>query len=610
MSTFQTTVLQQKTLDPSKRVRYSTGLVLGVDEFQQEQTYFIERDRLASRSLHGYGTVTGLRVFTRTRSGRREIVVTPGLAVDPHGRTICIPEAQCADVNAWLAEQTDQLLPEMGSSPGVLEAALVLCYRECETDYVPIPGDPCRSEDDSKAASRIADDFRLTLVPDLPGSPPSIPENGDGSGSAADVTIPDHTEETVIRRLGDLLDSLEVTGEAAEYLSKEVFIALVRGLAETPASESPPESLAIHPDDAEDFLRTAFRVWATEVRPALMGNDRCHSLPADDQCVLLARVQIAVELTDGDLTVVESGGTGAIQIEEDDRPLLLSTRVLQEWMLALSGGALLALISPPDSIPGDGVSAPPADPITEADLQRITALSWQHATPSQGIVEVELEGGETASGVVVAFGLADPGDGAVLVRDGSLDPNTFQVFVARPDGLGFWLERGIRPTRVIPVEPALNSENVIIGAKEIPDELAPAGAFLIDKDTLDNIGNELLRVTIRGDFVLDETGRAIDAEFVRGELPTGARPAGYDYGIQGGIFESWFERLLERLNINTATAEELQGLPRIGPVLAEAIVAYREDIGGFNAVEDLVEVSGIGEALLEDIRPFIYVANA
>lgn len=611
MSTFQTTVLQQKTLDPSKRVRYSTGLVLGVDEFRQEQTYFMERDRRANRSLHGYGTVSGLRVFTRSQDGRLEVVVTPGMAVDPHGRTICIPTAQCADVNAWLAEQTDQLLPEIGSPPVTLEAALVLCYQECETDYVPIPGDPCRSEDDSKAASRIADDFRLTLIPDLPGSPPSIPENGDGT--ADEATIPEHTEEAAILRLGDLLESLEVTGEATEYLTKEALSDLVRGLAETAPSGSPPESTAIHPADAEDFLRTAFRIWATEVRPALMSDDRCRSVPEDDQCVVLARVQLGVELTDGDLTVSESGGTADLQILEDDRPLLLSTRVLQEWMYAFFGHPFALSgepgLSPPESIPESGGTSPSLEPITETGLQRITALSWTHATPSEGIVNVELQGGTTARGIVVAFGQNSPGDGKVLVRDGSLDPQTFQVSVTRPDGLGFWLERGVRPTRVIPVEPKLDSANLIVGAAELPSEFASAGAFLIDEDTLKNIGNEQIRVMIRGDFVMDGTGRAIDAEFVRGELPTGAGPFGHTRGIQGGIFESWFERILERLNINTATVDDFRTLPRIGPELAKRIVDYRTQVGGFNSVEDLVEVSGIGSALLDDIRPFIFLPN-
>ena len=50
------------------------------------------------------------------------------------------------------------------------------------------------------------------------------------------------------------------------------------------------------------------------------------------------------------------------------------------------------------------------------------------------------------------------------------------------------------------------------------------------------------------------------------------------------------------LDLNTATAEELTVLPGIGAVLAERIVEYRTAHGGFGTVEELMEVSGIGEA--------------
>ena len=52
---------------------------------------------------------------------------------------------------------------------------------------------------------------------------------------------------------------------------------------------------------------------------------------------------------------------------------------------------------------------------------------------------------------------------------------------------------------------------------------------------------------------------------------------------------------LSPLDLNTATAEELAGLPGIGPELAGRIVAYREEHGGFGSVEEIMEVSGIGE---------------
>ena len=56
------------------------------------------------------------------------------------------------------------------------------------------------------------------------------------------------------------------------------------------------------------------------------------------------------------------------------------------------------------------------------------------------------------------------------------------------------------------------------------------------------------------------------------------------------------------LDINTATAEELEELMGIGPVLAQAIVDYRTEHGPFSSVEELLEVSGIGETKLESIR--------
>ena len=55
------------------------------------------------------------------------------------------------------------------------------------------------------------------------------------------------------------------------------------------------------------------------------------------------------------------------------------------------------------------------------------------------------------------------------------------------------------------------------------------------------------------------------------------------------------------ININTASAGELETLDGIGPVLAERIVAYREEHGLFAAVEDLMQVKGIGEEIWNNL---------
>jgi competence protein ComEA len=59
------------------------------------------------------------------------------------------------------------------------------------------------------------------------------------------------------------------------------------------------------------------------------------------------------------------------------------------------------------------------------------------------------------------------------------------------------------------------------------------------------------------------------------------------------------------LSLNQAAAADLEALPGVGPVLAERIVAFREDHGRFEVVEDLLEVPGIGEAKLSSIRDLV-----
>ena len=63
------------------------------------------------------------------------------------------------------------------------------------------------------------------------------------------------------------------------------------------------------------------------------------------------------------------------------------------------------------------------------------------------------------------------------------------------------------------------------------------------------------------------------------------------------------------VDVNTATAEELEELMGIGPVLAQAIVEYRSEHGPFESIDELLEVSGIGEAKLDNIRDDVTVGE-
>jgi len=59
------------------------------------------------------------------------------------------------------------------------------------------------------------------------------------------------------------------------------------------------------------------------------------------------------------------------------------------------------------------------------------------------------------------------------------------------------------------------------------------------------------------------------------------------------------------VNINTATEEELQMLPGIGEARAKAVIALRQQNGGFQSAVDLLAVKGIGETALKRLRPFV-----
>jgi len=341
MCDFKTALPEASALDPRKRVRYTTGLVLGVDEFNQDQLYFRERDHLHQRSLHGYGAVAGLGVTVRNdASGRPEVLVAPGLAITPHGESVCVLQAQCASLDEWLENHVDDVLGSPSASPPDTQILWVeLCYRECETDRVPVLGDPCRTLEDAAAPSRIADDFELKLSLDAP----------------------EQEEEEAIRAFGDLLRSLEITSAplgsppsgAEDWLTPEELAGLVRALAPpdgsppagsppmasppaaSPPVGSPPESRKIQRDDLPRALDLAFRVWITEVRPRLAeGAAGCRG--GGEGCVLLARLDFPVEETPQGKPRV-AGDATAVTVDRQEQPLLLSTRLLQEWTAAAWG---------------------------------------------------------------------------------------------------------------------------------------------------------------------------------------------------------------------------------------------------------------------------------
>jgi competence protein ComEA len=79
--------------------------------------------------------------------------------------------------------------------------------------------------------------------------------------------------------------------------------------------------------------------------------------------------------------------------------------------------------------------------------------------------------------------------------------------------------------------------------------------------------------------------------------------------VPATAFGAASEEKVSRVNVNTASADELATLPGIGPSYAKRIVDYREKNGPFKRVEDLLNVQGIGEKTLEKIRDKVVASS-
>lgn len=153
---------------------------------------------------------------------------------------------------------------------------------------------------------------------------------------------------------------------------------------------------------------------------------------------------------------------------------------------------------------------------------------------------------------------------------------------------------------VVHVAGAVASPGVVrlAASGRIVDAVAAAGGLRPDADP-DRV-NLAAPVSDGQRIVIPVQGQPLPEEVIAAP-PPGADPAVGAPGSSSGAPAA--------VDLNSATAEQLDTLPGVGPATAAAILAHREERGPFRSVDDLIEVRGIGEAKLEALRELVVVSG-
>jgi hypothetical protein len=357
-------------LSPDLRVNYEYGLVLGVDEFRQEQLYHLQKSYLHNRALHGYGTVYGLPVTTTPEGDDVIIAVGPGMGLDPYGRAIVIRHDQCARLKAWIEKQSDWSSHRDPS--GVLAVCVTLSYDECADVLQPIAGQPCSSPEAGQAPARIRDSFNIQLSWDKPPEMPAWDAVRRFARLMADVEIVPGVQSDVetilelVRRLDDpksfdrlmnnlddpvsfgnlikqekanrqsVLPLIKKGGQASASLVHEVVERVIDpGLPFEPGdalvtpSGLPRRVLRLPAETARAELDRIFTVWTVEVRPRLKPDLNDPAATKDDDTVgpAILLASLAFQYDGGHITPAQP------QPDYTGRPYLLHTQLIQELLL-------------------------------------------------------------------------------------------------------------------------------------------------------------------------------------------------------------------------------------------------------------------------------------
>lgn len=296
---------------PDCAINYHFGMLLGVEDFRTEQGFHVGRLRRHQRALHGFGVVYGYGVSFNPAYA--ELRVSPGFAVDAHGRDLEMDAIQCVGLPAWwLKHRDDDDFADVGNKDdATFNADVVLCYSSCLSRPVPAIADTCAAGTSDIAYSRICESIQLKLVP-----------RRDDGAKPAEIPVADY--HLVRLLLG--LDAPDTDADGKVLEADQWVLDQQAALGLLPAADLAPA------------LNTLWRAVIARAAAASEGPIDATSDLNDaitDDCIILAQltgIHIFKDNSDPKKEVWKATVAG---INIDNRPTLLPTHVLQSSLPAL-----------------------------------------------------------------------------------------------------------------------------------------------------------------------------------------------------------------------------------------------------------------------------------
>ena len=562
-----------KDLKSFQRNRYFYGKLLTVRDFEDEQRYFVEKQRLINRLIHGEGVVCGLKV--EDIDGKSGFIhITPGVALDCCGREIVLPEP--VEIN--LSEKISlEDIEENKSVPRWVTIRYDACGRE------PVPAYTAESScEETCCYSRIEEGYKIEVLDEKPEECASI-------NNELCTTWANHVANTVNGKYVDLEKKTSKWVTTGEYFNVQLRVK----------AKVHPMAITIEPSESEEF-EIDEKTFPSGVFDFQAGEEKTFvykvkSLATDEQNLTEGKISAEIEHVSGEeehdfpsLTINavynpdEETNKAFINIHQEacfsskDIPVLLAgitvtkkgelIKVLDIDNAILEGGGfdkklvysnprLYELIK---CVEQQVELQEPREQEFEKDFPKIKTIDWEHNKEYDLLDESDEEefNKQIREGFTITF-VRDMKKETinhktlnVILIEYTFEEISNYGYVEYPRTKSllpvYFLQKERKEVSFTVIRPDIGDASYWAVDRMVKTKLQAASGLTVALGEMQfpNVGFRAL-IRLKGDFIQDVDGNPLDANHINGELPTGN-------GTLGGLFESWIDAKLDYSNVDNA----------------------------------------------------------